>query len=110
MATLGQAWAWQGDNRNKTMLASLRFYWISSKGYRLRPWKSPYIRWRMETFLGSRGKYQTPVEFFALLWRERTGMRRFFAWAEERRKAQSKTERRSAEALTATEEIRQRPR
>ena len=92
------------------MLASLRFYWMTAKGYRLRPWKSPYIRWRMETFLGSQGEYETAGAFFALLWRERIGMRRFLTWAEERRRAQSKMKRRSAKALTATQEIRQRPR
>src|SRR5580704_9539814 len=34
------------------MLTALRYYWITAKGYRLRPWASPYIRWRLETFFG----------------------------------------------------------
>ena len=34
------------------MWNALRYYWIISKGYRFRPWKSPYIQWRLETFFG----------------------------------------------------------
>ena len=34
------------------MLNALRYYWIVAKGYRLHPWASPYIQWRMETVFG----------------------------------------------------------
>ena len=34
------------------MLAALRFLWVAAAGYRLRPWRSPYLRWRMETYAG----------------------------------------------------------
>src|SRR5580704_11321295 len=27
----------------RAMLTALRYYWITAKGYRLRPWASPYI-------------------------------------------------------------------
>ena len=30
----------------------IRFLWIASRGYRLRPWDSPYLRWRIETYAG----------------------------------------------------------
>jgi hypothetical protein len=71
------------------MLNALRYYWITAKGYRLRPWKSPYIRWRMETFFGGDMHALGPREFFRLLWRESARMRRFLAWvAESRRRAQ----------------------
>ena len=30
----------------------LRFLWRATRGYRLRPWRSPYLRWRMETYWG----------------------------------------------------------
>ena len=26
--------------------------WRLSKGYRLCPWRSPYLRWRIETYCG----------------------------------------------------------
>ena len=53
------------------MLTALRYYWITAKGYRLRPWASPYIRWRLETFLGGDMHALGPAEFFRLIWRER---------------------------------------
>jgi hypothetical protein len=30
----------------------LRFLWNSTRGHRLAPWRSPYLRWRMETYSG----------------------------------------------------------
>jgi hypothetical protein len=67
------------------VLSALRFYWIASKGYRLRPWRSPYIRWRMETFFGPESAPDDARTFFRLTWRERKRLRTFFKWAEERR-------------------------
>lgn len=67
------------------MLMALRYYWMAAKGYRLRPWRSPYIRWRMETFFGQEASALGPVHFLALLWRERRRLAEFFRWAEELR-------------------------
>jgi hypothetical protein len=70
------------------MLNALRYYWIISKGYRFRPWASPYIRWRMETFFGASASDLDASHFFVLLWRERSRMERFLAWVAERRREQ----------------------
>jgi hypothetical protein len=70
------------------MFSALRYYWISAKGYRLRPWRSPYIRWRMETFFGEQAAHLDGRSFFRLLWRERTRLERFLGWADERRREQ----------------------
>lgn len=72
------------------MFTALRYYWTTAKGYRLRPWKSPYIRWRLETFFGPGVEEAQGWAFFMLLWRERARMRRFLRWAAERRAAQSR--------------------
>lgn len=72
------------------MLGALRYYWMISKGYRLRPWRSPYVRWRLETFFGPAAENATGWAFFTLLWRERSRMRRFLRWAQERRDTQSR--------------------
>ena len=68
------------------MLTDVRYYWIISKVYRLRPWKSPYLQWRMETFLGPAAANLTAGKFFAYMWRERARIRRFVAWAAEMRR------------------------
>jgi hypothetical protein len=64
------------------MMRALRYYWKLSRGYRLRPWRSPYLRWRMETFFGSEAEPAGPSRFFSLLWRERRRLREFMDWAD----------------------------
>ena len=70
------------------MLNALRYYWIIAKGYRLRPWASPYVRWRMETFYGHDAADLDARQFFNLLWRDRARMERFLEWVAERRREQ----------------------
>jgi hypothetical protein len=70
------------------MLNALRYYWIIAKGYRVRPWASPYIQWRLETFFGKDAANLTAPKFFSLMWRERTRMEHFLDWVAIRRKAQ----------------------
>jgi hypothetical protein len=77
------------------VFSALRYYWIISKGYRLRPWQSPYIRWRMETFFGGRAEAAHDARgFFRLMWRERARMSRFLRWVDERRQEQARRRRR----------------
>jgi hypothetical protein len=73
------------------MLSALRYYWVAAKGYRLRPWKSPYIRWRMETFFGEEAAGHDGLDagtFFRLLWRERAQLNRFLRWVDHYRREQ----------------------
>ena len=70
------------------MLTALRYYWITAKGYRLRPWASPYIRWRLETFLGGDMHALESGQFLRLIWRERPRFKRFMAWVAERQRVQ----------------------
>jgi hypothetical protein len=71
------------------MFNALRYYWITTKGYRLRPWASSYIQWRLETFFGHEAANLSAGQFFSLMWCERARMRNFLTWVAERRKAQS---------------------
>ena len=70
------------------MFNALRYYWIIAKGYRLRPWKSPYIQWRLETFFGHAAADLDAGKFLRLMWRERVRMEHFLEWVAERRAAQ----------------------
>ncbi len=58
----------------------LRFLWIASRGYRLRPWQSPYLRWRIETYSGIPAGSITPRSFFHFLWSERTALWHYLLW------------------------------
>jgi len=74
--------------RKKKMFKTLRYYWIVARGYRLKPWNSPYLRWRFETFLGSEAANMTARKFFRLSWKYRAQLERFVDWATERRRLQ----------------------
>jgi hypothetical protein len=56
--------------------------WRATRGYRLRPWQSPYLRWRMETYLGRPAEEITFREFWSLAWRLRHDLWRFLRWAD----------------------------
>ena len=75
-----------GVDSHATMVRMLRYYWKVSRGYRLRPWKSPYLRWRMETFFGSEAEPASVSRFLSLLWRERRRLREFLVWTDEYRR------------------------
>jgi len=71
------------------MLNALRYYWIIARGYRLRPWASPYIQWRMETFFGKEASGLDARIFLRLMWQERARVDRFLEWVAVRRGAQN---------------------
>jgi hypothetical protein len=59
----------------------LGFLWQVSRGYRLRPWASPYLRWRIETYWGLHADQIDRAAFLGFLrghWRE---LWRFARWA-----------------------------
>lgn len=60
----------------------LRFLWLASKGHRLQPWRSPYLRWRIETYSGLPADRIGLREFCAFMWRERRGLVRYLDWVE----------------------------
>ncbi|HUI52671.1 MAG TPA: hypothetical protein VLX60_12860 [Terriglobales bacterium] len=70
------------------MWKTLELYWIAARGYRLRPWKSPYLKWRFETFLGKEAANLDAGKFFRLSWKYRGQLQRFADWSAERRRVQ----------------------
>ncbi len=66
----------------------LKYYWITTRGYRLNPWNSPYIRWRFETFLGTDAAGLTAAKFLQLSWKYREKMEEFVQWCAERQRSQ----------------------
>jgi hypothetical protein len=59
----------------------LRTFWRLTRGYRLRPWRSPYLRWRMETYWGVHAEAITFAQFWGFMWRQRWEMLRYLRWA-----------------------------
>jgi hypothetical protein len=56
--------------------------WRLLKGYRLRPWRSPYLKWRIETWSGIEAAGITPGVFCRFAWRHRADLMRYLRWAD----------------------------
>ena len=63
------------------MIAEIGCAWRLSKGYRLRPWHSPYLRWRIETWSGLEASTITPATFLKFTWKYRADLFRYLRWA-----------------------------
>ena len=70
----------------------LRSLWRMTRGYRLRPWRSPYLRWRLETYSGLHAETISFSQFWRFVWSERHELLRYFRWAERMRSTAAKRE------------------
>jgi len=62
------------------MLAPIRFLWNATRGNRLTPWKSEYLKWRIETYSGTKADRLRGRDVFGFLWRSRWELLEFLAW------------------------------
>jgi len=67
----------------ESMGAGLKFLWTATRGHRLRPWRSGYLKWRLETFSGRHAEEVGAGDFWHLLCSERRQMLRFARWLSE---------------------------
>ena len=65
----------------------LRVAWRLSRGYRLTPWRSPYLRWRIETYWGIHAERIRFAAFWQFVWRHRAELVRYLRWAAEQERA-----------------------
>ncbi len=61
----------------------LRFLWNATRGHHLAPWRSPYLKWRIETYTGVKMKDIGFLEFVEFMWKERNELGRFLQWTAE---------------------------
>lgn len=59
----------------------LRLLWRLSKGYRWCPWRSPYLRWRIETYSGIHAEQISFLVFCTFAWQRRSELLRYLRWA-----------------------------
>lgn len=73
------------------MPGAVIFLWNATRGHRLAPWRSPYLRWRLETYSGIHADRITAAVMLRFLWVEKRQFLRFLRWTGEiRRDAQRK--------------------
>jgi hypothetical protein len=65
------------------VFAALRFLWNATRGYRFAPWRSPYLRWRVETYSGRRAEELTAGSVLGFVWNSRGELLRFLVWTGE---------------------------
>jgi hypothetical protein len=68
-----------------SVIGGLSFLWNATRGSRLRPWRSQYLRWRTETYTGMHAEEIGFREMFGFIWRERRQFLRFLQWTDEMR-------------------------
>ncbi|MGA9072003.1 MAG: hypothetical protein WB424_17200 [Terracidiphilus sp.] len=63
-----------------SILAPIRFLWNSTRGHRLAPWSSPYMRWRVETYSGKKAETLTTRDVLGFLWNSRWEFLSYLGW------------------------------
>ncbi|MCS7025681.1 MAG: hypothetical protein NZV14_12845 [Bryobacteraceae bacterium] len=61
--------------------------WQAARGYRLRPWRSPYLRWRIETYSGLHAERIGAKQFWRFLWDHRQQLWRYLRWVSRQRRS-----------------------
>jgi hypothetical protein len=69
------------------VIGELRVAWRLAKGYRLRPWASPYLKWRIETWAGIPAESVRREDFLRFMWIHRGDLLRYLRWASRNRSA-----------------------
>ena len=61
-------------------LAPIRFSWYALRGHWLRPWRSPYLCWRIETYSGIPAGTIDGRIFWKFVFAEKGRLLRFLLW------------------------------
>lgn len=67
------------------MRGAVSFLWNATRGCRLTPWRSEYLKWRMETYSGMKADSIGPRQFWSFLWQEKGRLMTFLKWTDEMR-------------------------
>ena len=78
-------------SRGFSLFASLRYVWNATRGHRLAPWRSEYLRWRVETYSGQRAETLNAGSMFRFLWATRGELLGFLVWASRLKREADKT-------------------
>jgi hypothetical protein len=62
------------------LFAPIRFVWNATRGNRLTPWRSEYLRWRVETYSGQKAETLTFRKIVSFVWNSRWELLSFLLW------------------------------
>jgi len=66
--------------KGEPLFAPLRFIWNATRGHRLTPWRSDYVRWRVETYSGMQAETLTARDILNFAWTSRWELLSYLAW------------------------------
>lgn len=62
------------------MFSSMRFLWNATRGHRFTPWRSEFLRWRIETYSGMQAESLRAKDVFGFFWTSRWELLSFLLW------------------------------
>lgn len=62
------------------MFEAIRFLWYATRGHRLAPWRSDYVKWRIETFSGQKAETIRASDVWRFAWMTRGELLQFLLW------------------------------
>jgi hypothetical protein len=62
------------------LLSPLRFIWNATRGHRLAPWRSQFLRWRVETYSGMNAETLKVRDVLGFFWNSRWELMSFLVW------------------------------
>jgi hypothetical protein len=62
------------------MFAAIRFLWNATRGHRFTPWRSEYLKWRIETYSGKKASSLHARDVFRFTWESRWELLEFLGW------------------------------
>lgn len=67
----------------RRLFAPIRFLFHALRGHWLHPWRSPYLRWRIETYSGIPANTIDARIFWNFLFQEKSRLLPFLLWTAE---------------------------
>ena len=67
--------------RNPRLFGALKFLWNATRGHRLAPWRSEFLRWRVETYSGKPADTLKARDVFGFMWESKWELLSFLFWA-----------------------------
>lgn len=62
------------------MFSALKFLWNATRGHRLAPWRSEYLRWRVETYSSKPAETLRARDIFGFMWDSKWELLSFLLW------------------------------
>jgi hypothetical protein len=66
--------------RRSPVFGALKFIWNATRGHRLAPWRSEFLRWRVETYSGKSAETLRTRDIFGFMWASKWELLNFLLW------------------------------